>query len=94
MSDDDMHIPRLRQLAGRTAAVGGRWTVSHYIERCLCGVVISQCRCPSKDKATRLGECDACRLKRLAIASCPAAHAAQQRQRQQRSIVTPDREGR
>lgn len=27
---------------------------SHFVERCECGVIISQCRCPSKDKAQRV----------------------------------------
>ncbi len=33
----------------------------HYIEKCRhCDTVISQCRCPSKDKSIRLGECAEC----------------------------------
>ena len=62
MSDDDLHIPRLRQLdlTPRRAYRPTSWWAT-----------------------AETG--DAWRQ---------AAHAAQQRQRQQRSIVTPDREGR
>lgn len=62
MSDDDLHIPRLRQLdltPRRAYRPTSWWTAAET------GDVWRQ-----------------------------AAHAAQQRQRQQRRIVTPDREGR
>ena len=62
MSDDDPHIPRLRQLdltPRRAYRPTSWWTAAET------GDVWRQ-----------------------------AAHAAQQRQRQQRRIVTPDREGR
>lgn len=33
----------------------------HYIQKCrICGTVISQCRCPSKDKEERWGYCEKC----------------------------------
>jgi hypothetical protein len=36
--------------------------MSHFIEKCReCGAVISQCRCPSKDKEVRFGLCDDCK---------------------------------
>jgi hypothetical protein len=36
----------------------------HYIERCkVCGVIISQCRCPSKDKEEWLSICLECAKK-------------------------------
>ena len=34
----------------------------HFIARCgFCGVVIAQCRCPSKDKTVRHSVCDNCK---------------------------------
>lgn len=38
--------------------------VSHHIFICeTCGTIISQCRCPSKDKEVMRGLCDKCRDK-------------------------------
>lgn len=39
--------------------------MEHFIEKCkLCGAVINQCRCPSKDKEIRYGVCVACAKKK------------------------------
>ena len=36
--------------------------MSHFIERCQnCGIVINQCRCPSKDKEERWSLCEDCK---------------------------------
>ena len=38
--------------------------MSHYIEMCSCGAIISQCRCPSPEKEIRITEsgCRTCKL--------------------------------
>lgn len=34
----------------------------HFIEKCIiCGIVISQCQCPSKDKEIRYSLCKSCK---------------------------------
>ena len=39
--------------------------MGHYIELCkYCGDVVSQCRCPSKDKEVRYGVCNKCKDKK------------------------------
>lgn len=48
----------------------GRDPYEHYIERCSCGDVISQCRCPSSNKTVRRvipNGCARCRAKRGAL---------------------------
>jgi len=45
--------------------------MGHFIEKCkLCGAVIAQCRCPSKDKAVRYGICKECKAKEAKKCSC------------------------
>lgn len=40
----------------------------HFIEKCTdCGTIISQCRCPSKEKVTILSKCTSCDEKRKKI---------------------------
>ncbi len=46
----------------------------HYVENCAdCKRLISQCRCPSRDKAVRVGLCASCKKKREASAASPHA---------------------
>lgn len=45
--------------------------MSHFIEKCIdCNIVISQCRCPSKDKQLRLTVCVHCQKHRDTIEAC------------------------
>jgi hypothetical protein len=38
--------------------------MTHYIEKCqYCGIIISQCRCPSNDKTIKYGTCKECKEK-------------------------------
>jgi hypothetical protein len=52
--------------------------MGHYIELCKsCGAVISQCRCPSLDKAKRYGVCSQCKKQELISINEAAAKGIQ-----------------
>lgn len=45
----------------------------HYIEKCReCGTVVSQCRCPARDKVERLVTCENCKTKEFEPDSRPS----------------------